>query len=268
MGHRWEKSKVRDKCIQTNTDLLFPWIIQDLHWTDISRQRGKLEFLKNRTFGNSWEMRGGCFMLSSYTYTNGHVPVIYSTHAAAAKSRQLCLTLCDPRDGSPPGSPVPGILQARTLEWVAIAFSSGWKWKVKVKSLSGVRLSATPWTAAYQAPPSMGFSRQEYWSGVPLPSPIAHMRYTFIHTEKTDYVPRIKLLDTRKFCSEIHRHSLFQRRWLESFQTSLFLSQLKPNGSPLQIWLTKPTYPNISSSFSHPMFWHTLINNLQTWYAS
>ena len=88
--------------------------------------------------------------------------------AAAAKSLQLCPTLCDPRDGSPPGSPVPGILQARTLEWVAISFSNACKWKVKVKSLSRLRLLATPWTAAYQAPPSMGFSRQEYWSGVPL----------------------------------------------------------------------------------------------------
>ena len=91
--------------------------------------------------------------------------------AAAAKSLQLCLTLCDPIDGSPNGSPVPGILQARTLEWVAISFSNAWKWKVNVKSLSCVRLLATPWSAAYQAPPSMGFSRQEYWSGVPLPSP-------------------------------------------------------------------------------------------------
>ena len=87
-----------------------------------------------------------------------------------AKSLQSCPTLCDPIDGSPPGSPVPGILQARTLEWVAISFSNAWKWKVKVKSLSRVRPSATPWTAAFQAPPSMGFSRQEYWSGVPLPS--------------------------------------------------------------------------------------------------
>ena len=90
--------------------------------------------------------------------------------AAAAKSLQSCLTLCDPRDGSAPGSPIPGILQARTLEWVAISFSNAWKWKVKVKTLSHVWLLATPWTAAYQAPPSMGFSRQEYWSGVPLPS--------------------------------------------------------------------------------------------------
>ena len=93
-------------------------------------------------------------------------------YAAAAKSLQSCPTLCDPIDGSPTGSPVPGILQARTLEWVAISFSNAWKWKVKVKLLSRVRLLATPWTAAYQAPPSMGFSRQEYWCGVPLPSPI------------------------------------------------------------------------------------------------
>ena len=113
--------------------------------------------------------------------------------AAAAKSLHSCLTLCDPIDssppdspvpgilqartleypidGSPPDSPVPGILQARTLEWVAISFSNAWKWKVKVKLLSLVRLLANPWAATYQAPPSMRFSRQEYWSGVPLPSP-------------------------------------------------------------------------------------------------
>ena len=91
--------------------------------------------------------------------------------AAAAKSLQSCPTLCDPRDGSPPGSPGPGILQARTLEWVAISFSNAGKWKVKVKSLSRVPTLSDPWTAAYQAPPSMGFSRQEYWSGLPLPSP-------------------------------------------------------------------------------------------------
>ena len=92
-------------------------------------------------------------------------------HVAAAKSLQSCPTLCDPIDGSPPGSPVPGILQARTLEWVAISFSNAWKWKVKVKLLSRVWLLVTPWTAAYQAPLSTGFSRQEYWSGLPLPSP-------------------------------------------------------------------------------------------------
>ena len=90
--------------------------------------------------------------------------------AAAAKSLQSCPTLCHPIDGSPPGSPVPEILQARTLEWVAISFSNAWKWKVKVKSLSRVWLFPTPWTAAYQASLSMGFSRQEYWNGLLLPS--------------------------------------------------------------------------------------------------
>ena len=93
------------------------------------------------------------------------------TAAAAAKLLQSCPTLCDPIDGSPPGPDVPGILQARILERVAISFSNAWKWKVKVKLLSHVRLLVTPWTAAHQAPPPMGFSRQEYWSGVPLPSP-------------------------------------------------------------------------------------------------
>ena len=89
---------------------------------------------------------------------------IFST---AAKSFQSCPTLCNPRDGSPLGSSVPGILQARTLEWVAISFSNAWKWKVKVKSLIQARLLMAPWTADYQASPSMGFSRQEYWSGLP-----------------------------------------------------------------------------------------------------
>ena len=93
---------------------------------------------------------------------------------ATAKSLQSCLTLWDPIDSSPLGSSVPGILQARTPEWVAISFSNAWKWKVKVKFLSRVRLLATPWTAAFQAPPSMGFSRQEYWSGVPLSVPLLH----------------------------------------------------------------------------------------------
>ena len=104
--------------------------------------------------------------------------------AAAAKSLHSCLTLCDPIDGSPPGSPVPGILQARTMEWVAISFSNAWKWKVKVKSLSPVRLLATPWTAAYQAPPSMGFSRHEYWSGVPLPSPKSSWKLSNLEIRK------------------------------------------------------------------------------------
>ena len=107
-------------------------------------------------------------MICKYFLSFSRLP-FYSVDSAfaAAKSLQSCPTLCDPIHGSPPGSPVPGILQARTLEWVAISFSNPGKWKVKVKSLSRVRLFATPWTAAYQAPPPMGFSRPEYWSGVP-----------------------------------------------------------------------------------------------------
>ena len=96
-----------------------------------------------------------------------NVQIVFA--AAAAESLQSCPTLCDPTDSGPLGSPVPGILQARILEWVAISFSKAWKWKGKVKLLSRAWLLATPWTAAYQAPPSVGFSRQENWSGVPLP---------------------------------------------------------------------------------------------------
>ena len=105
--------------------------------------------------------------------------------AAAAKSLQSYPTLCNPIDGSPPGSPVPGILLARTLEWVSISFSNAWKWKVKVNLLSHVRLFVTPWTAAYQASPSTGFSRQEYWSGVPSPSPSKYSTHSQIHFLKT-----------------------------------------------------------------------------------
>ena len=113
--------------------------------------------------------------------------------AAAAKSLRLWPTLWDPIDGSPPGFPIPGILQARTLEWVAISFSNAAKWKVKVKSLSRVRLFATPWTVAYQAPLSMGFSRQEYWIGLPLPSPVEdnmviHTQHKLIEKVKDELV--------------------------------------------------------------------------------
>ena len=109
--------------------------------------------------------------------------------AAAAKSRQSCPTLCDPIHGSPLGSSVPGILQARILEWVAISFSNAWKWKVKVKLLSCAQLLANPWTAAYQAPLPMGFSRQEYWSGVSLPSPQPYGHWWFTGTSEDQIVP-------------------------------------------------------------------------------
>ena len=115
--------------------------------------------------------------------------------SAAAKSLQSCPTLCDPIDSSPPGSPIPGILQARTPEWVAISLSNAWKWKVKGKSLSRVWFFATPWTAAHQAPPPMGFSRQEYWSGVPLPWPLqkSYCHHTVIHTEVFGFSVHIKV---------------------------------------------------------------------------
>ena len=112
----------------------------------------------------------GCHITLCYILMETQSSLCYIVVAAAAKSRQSCLTLCDPIDSSPPGSAIPRILQARTLEWVAISFSIAWKWKVKVKSPSRDRLVATPWTVAHQAPPSMGFSRQEYWSGLPYSS--------------------------------------------------------------------------------------------------
>jgi len=132
--------------------------------------------------------------------------------AAAAKLLQSCLTLCNPIDGSPPGSPIPGILQARTLEWVVISFSNEWKWKVKVKSLSRVWPSATPWTAVFQAPPSMGFSRQEYWSGVPLPSPKLCLSHFLFHFKShaiffnLNYHPILK--ETFRLCQKT-RGTLF-----------------------------------------------------------
>ena len=121
--------------------------------------------------------------------------------AAAAKSLQSCPTLCDPIDSSPLGSLVPGILQARTLEWVAISFSNAWKWKVKGKSLSRVWLFATPWTAAYQAPPSMGFARQESWSGVPSPSPWIVIKQSKMSISSLP-VPLIKVTTTDIFWGE------------------------------------------------------------------
>ena len=142
-----------------------------LEWAAMPSSRGSSR-LRERT---QVSCSGGGFFTIWVTMCH------YIYAAAAAKSLQSCPTLCDPIDGSPPGSPVPGILQARTLEWIAISFSNAWKWKVKVKSLSHIQLLATPWTAAHQASLSMGFSRQEYWSGVPLPSP--HYIYNYILKE-------------------------------------------------------------------------------------
>ena len=130
-----------------------------------------------RLFHCSWAVKKRPFFLGTLCHHPSLSPLTFyfllPAAAAIAKSLQPCLTLCDPIDSSPPGSAIPGILQARTLEWVAISFSNAWKWEVKVMSLSRVWLFTTPWTAAYWAPPSMGFSRQEHWSGVPLPSPFS-----------------------------------------------------------------------------------------------
>ena len=130
---------------------------------------------------DSWTLQPEFTLVTSFFICDLHLSLLISLYwlwssvllllLLLLRQQQLCLTLCYPIDGSPPGSPVPGILQARTLELVAISFSNPWKWNVKVKSLGHIQLFVTPWTAAYQAPPSTGFSRQEPWSGVPLPSP-------------------------------------------------------------------------------------------------
>ena len=142
--------------------LVIPWENASL-WLKVVNARNKS---MAHCFKN-YQQKKKCMVISKRCWGG------IAAAAAAAKSLQSCLTLCDPMDCSLPGYSVHWILQARTLEWVAISFSNAWKWKVKGKSLSRVRLLATPWTAAYQAPPFMGFSRQEYWSGVPLPSPVA-----------------------------------------------------------------------------------------------
>ena len=140
---------------------------------------------------STWE-RASRYCPSSVFSFHTHAWDRLMKQSAAAKSLQSCPTLCDSIDGSPPGSPIPGILQARTLEWVAISFSNAWKWKVKVKSLSRVRLFTTPWTAAYQAPPTMGFSGQEYWSGVPSPSPDETASASFNNLHLVHFVSRVK----------------------------------------------------------------------------
>ena len=147
----------KDWCLSWSCTTLATWCEELTHWK------------RPWCWGRLWQEKKGIsknvfnVLVGWHHWLNGH--------AAAAKSRQSCPTFCDPIDGSPLGSPVPGILQARILEWVAVSFSNAWKWKVKVKLLSRVWLFTNPWTVPYQAPPSMGFSRQEYWSGVPLPSP-------------------------------------------------------------------------------------------------
>ena len=169
--------------------------------------------------------------------------VVSFFHAAAtAKSLQSCPTLCDPIDGSPPvygsppGSAIPGILQARILEWVAISFSNARKWKIKVMSLSRVWLFATPWTAAYLAPRSMGFSRQEYWSGVPLPSPFS-MLILNKNAEpdlKSQWYERILQGTWDGLALEIFGGLTWRDDWLPLFGTSSFLPGMQ--GEPKALW--------------------------------
>ena len=152
-------------------------------WTVIYQAPLSMGFSRQEYWSGCYALLQGIFLTQGSNpplfcllhWQAGSLPLAAAA-AAAAKSLQSCPTLWDPVDASPPGSPVPGILQARTLEWVAISFCNAGKWKVKVKSLSHVWLLETPWTAAYQAPPSVRFSRQEYWSGVPLPSLGSHAR--------------------------------------------------------------------------------------------
>ena len=158
---------------------------------------------------------------------------MYAT--AAVKSSQSCPTLWDPIDGSPPGSAVPGILQARTLKWVAISFSNAWKWKVKVKSLSFVWLLVTPWTAVYQGPPPMGFSRQEYWSGVPLPSPMEYISFRSVQS--------------------LSRVRLFSTPWIAARQASLFITNSRSSLKLTSIQSVMPSsHLNPLSSPSPPAF--------------
>ena len=176
--------------------------------------------------------------------------------AAAAKSLQSCPTLCDPIDRSPRGSSVPGILQARTLEWVAISFSNVWKWKVRVKLLSHIRLLATAWTAAHQTPLSMGFSRQEYWSGVPLPSPHYEATNGIFHRTRTNnftiFMEIQKTLNSQSNLEKEEWNRRNQPAWLQSLlqshshQDSMVLAQSqkyrsieqsrKPRDKPTHLW--------------------------------
>ena len=168
----FHKHDINNLYFSNHSVFVLPWLLKVL----INHRTYKLtlcNFLK--PFLNDFNIHNNPFSTNNLRFHCSQSPVCIGFSIIlfhAAKSLQSCPTLCDPIDGSPPGSPVPGILQARALEWVAISFSNVWKWKVKVKSLSRIQLLDTPWTAAYQVPPSMGFSSQEYWSGLPLPSPI------------------------------------------------------------------------------------------------
>ena len=170
-------------------------------------------------------------------------------YCAAAKSHQSGLTLCNLIDGSPTGSSVPGILQARTLEWVAISFSNAWKWKVKVKSLSHVWLLATRWTVAYQAPLSMGFSRQEYWSGLPLPSPTLGVRSQQMSVGTLKYSTNIQTVAMPLPGHLTSGHAL-ARSQISQVHSCLFLQHLS-NSSQLSAWPCLLLLPTLRCALQH-----------------
>ena len=179
-----------------------------------------------------------------YTYSFLGLVLLLLSHFSRVR-------LCDPIDGSPPGSPIPGILQARTLEWVAISFSNAWKWKVKVKSLSCVQLSATPWTSAYQAPLSMGFSRQEYWSGVSLPYSRSNSSYISLFNF-SDFILEISECHTLSRC-----HSFSAE---VSILQSILWFQAKSDTSELSNkWLSKHVLWIFSAMGWSFAFWTTVV---------
>ena len=164
-----------------------------MDWVDLLAVQGTLKSLLRHHSSKASILRCSAFFIVQLSHSYMINGKTIALTVADGKSCQSCTTLCNPIDSSPPGSPVPGILQARTLEWVAISFSNAWKWKVKMKSLGRVQLFSTPWTTAYQAPLPMGFSRQEYWSGLPLPSPTALTRRTFIFLRHLNFLRHLYL---------------------------------------------------------------------------
>ena len=192
---RWEEKGMTEWDGSMTSPTLWTWVsLNSRSWWWTGRP-GMLQYMGSQRVRHDWATELNWTDVDCiYQKLQYGIFDVVNIYAAAAKSLQSCLTLCDPIDGSPPGSAIPGIFQARTLEWVAISFSNAWKWKVKVKLLSRVRLLATPWTAAYQAPLSMGFSRQEYWSGVPLPSPVNIYLCVYMYNQYSWYVWKNRLL--------------------------------------------------------------------------
>ena len=150
---------------------------------------------------------------------------------AAAKLLQSCPTLCDPIDGSPPGSLVPGILQARTLEWVAISFSNARKWKVRVKLLICVRLFETSWSAAYQAPLSVGFSRQENWSRLSLPSLKILLREYYSKKHYLRVIKLYKFLTSKPDTMQWHSGQFYFLNFCK--KKKKFVSKIQPLSAPV-----------------------------------